>query len=271
VPVPSGGDTQGVGLGDWFAQQADECVVDARVLDASGSEEKFHSMKSIANFRLTGKSCFAGSRASGKIGGRNSSNSCWTIKVTQDVPTEAANCATVVAKIHDQERRDSMGCLGVLFALTRKQLERLLEANSDDQVKKQVRDMSEKGCYDFLVDTDKSWDAIHRCLSDGTLDFEGGTYPLNHCILAGKQLHEGKNYIVSFKRPDEVRDIAAALKKVTEPWFRERYFALTKTDFPQEICLDDEWDYTLHYLKHITEFYQQATMTERAVIFKVSL
>ncbi len=42
VPVPRGRDAEGVGLGDRLAQQVDQRVVDARVLDAGGSEEKSH-------------------------------------------------------------------------------------------------------------------------------------------------------------------------------------------------------------------------------------
>ena len=38
VPVPRGGNAEGVGLGNRFAQQVDQRVVDARVLDASGGE-----------------------------------------------------------------------------------------------------------------------------------------------------------------------------------------------------------------------------------------
>ncbi len=42
VPVPRGGDAEGVGLGDRFAQEVDQRVVDARVLDAGGREQKLH-------------------------------------------------------------------------------------------------------------------------------------------------------------------------------------------------------------------------------------
>jgi len=42
VPVPRSGDTQGVGVGDRFAQQVNQRVVNARVLDAGGSEKKLH-------------------------------------------------------------------------------------------------------------------------------------------------------------------------------------------------------------------------------------
>ena len=40
--VARGGDAEGAGLGDRFAEQVDQRVADARVLDASGSEKKPH-------------------------------------------------------------------------------------------------------------------------------------------------------------------------------------------------------------------------------------
>src|SRR5207248_1676378 len=43
VRVRRGGDAEGVGLGNRLPQEADECVVDAGVLDAGGREKKLHA------------------------------------------------------------------------------------------------------------------------------------------------------------------------------------------------------------------------------------
>jgi hypothetical protein len=43
VPVRRGGDQEGAGIGDRFAQQADQRVVNALVLDTSGREQKPHA------------------------------------------------------------------------------------------------------------------------------------------------------------------------------------------------------------------------------------
>jgi hypothetical protein len=42
VGVPRGGNAEGAGLGNRFAQEVDQGVVDAGVFDASRSEQKFH-------------------------------------------------------------------------------------------------------------------------------------------------------------------------------------------------------------------------------------
>jgi hypothetical protein len=43
VPVRRGRDTEGAGLGNRFAQEVDQRVLDARVLDASGREKKLQA------------------------------------------------------------------------------------------------------------------------------------------------------------------------------------------------------------------------------------
>ena len=54
VPVPRSGDAEGVGLGDRFAQQVDQRVVDARVLDAGGREKKLHDASPIRRMGFAG-------------------------------------------------------------------------------------------------------------------------------------------------------------------------------------------------------------------------
>ena len=66
VPVPRGGDAEGVGLGNRFAQQVDQRVVDTGVFDASGSEQKFHD-SSPCRFHMSCKATFALTFSSGSI------------------------------------------------------------------------------------------------------------------------------------------------------------------------------------------------------------
>jgi len=82
----------------------------------------------------------------------------------------------------------------VHFAITSEQ-ERLLLAADDegdrDAVDELLEDIEELWDDDALkVDTDKAWDTIHRCLTDGTLEPEGGEYPLSYAILGGRHLHD---------------------------------------------------------------------------------
>lgn len=97
-----------------------------------------------------------------------------------------------------------MACRGVHFAITGADAERLLAAPNDGAVLGIVQDeIDERWDEDWLFQSDKAWDAIHRCLTDGTLGPDGGSYPLKLAVLSGRQLHEGEGYIVSLVKPAE--------------------------------------------------------------------
>jgi hypothetical protein len=63
-----------------------------------------------------------------------------------------------------------MSARGVHFAVTAEQLAQMLDAvGDDDRVVSIVEDIEEAWDEDFLAESDKAWDAIHRCLTDGHL------------------------------------------------------------------------------------------------------
>ena len=72
-----------------------------------------------------------------------------------------------------------MASLGVLFALTEKQTKHLMKAHGDEEVLELIEEIEEAWDKESLQETDMAWDAIHRCLSDGSLNPEAGTYPFN--------------------------------------------------------------------------------------------
>jgi hypothetical protein len=43
--VYRGGNEKSVGPGNWFAQEINQCIVDAPVADTGGSEKKLHHLK----------------------------------------------------------------------------------------------------------------------------------------------------------------------------------------------------------------------------------
>jgi len=78
---------------------------------------------------------------------------------------------------------------------------------------------------------DKSWDALHRLLTDGELGCGNGRYPWSHVVLGPKQLHEADDYFISFVSPEQVRDVAAALQPITRESFAERYRTIVPRDY----------------------------------------
>jgi hypothetical protein len=124
--------------------------------------------------------------------------------------------------------------LGVHFAITPEQERTLLAAGAEGDtyaVDELVEEIEESWTDNGLkVDTDKAWDAIHRCLTDGALDPDGGEYPLSHAVLGGRHLHDG--YYVVYLRSAEVHDVADALRGVDRTSLRGRFDAIDDPDYP---------------------------------------
>jgi Domain of unknown function (DUF1877) len=160
-----------------------------------------------------------------------------------------------------------MGALGVHFALTKDQADSVLAAKSDRKLMDLVEQMEKAWDESFLAQSDKAWDAIHRCLTDGSLLYESGEYPLNHCICGGRQLYRGRNYTVSFVSVGQVKDVAEALGTITQRWMRQRY-DLIGADYDRELD-DEDFDYTWSNFLDVRRFYGKAAEARRAVIFTV--
>jgi hypothetical protein len=161
-----------------------------------------------------------------------------------------------------------MSARGVHFAITPEQEQALLAARSDRKVMALVEEIEDGWEEPFVCETDKAWEAIHRCLTDGTLLYVSGEYPLNHCICGGRQLlQDEEDYTVSYVSAPQVKDVAAALAGITEEWLRQRYDKLDPAEYP---CMDDEdFDYVWEWFSDLCAFYQRAAAAGRAVIFSV--
>ena len=171
-----------------------------------------------------------------------------------------------------------MSCLGVHFAITPAQMERLVEITEDEEcddtdeaLHEAVAEIEERWQTKYLHQTDKAWDAIHRTLTldhtpKGRLDPEAGEPPLNLVIIGGDQLYEGDDYTISLIAPEEVVAVAAALSKVSEAWMRERFFQLKKKNTQYDID-EDQFDYMYSNFKGLPKFFARAANEGRAVIF----
>lgn len=135
--------------------------------------------------------------------------------------------------------------LGVHFAISAEQERSLLSADdaSDFDAVAELLEELEESWDDarLKVDTDKAWDAIHRCLTDGTLDPDGGEYPLSHAVLGGRHLHD--DYYVVYVSPDQVRDVANAIRGVEREWLRRRFDAINDPDYSGAHD-DQDFEYT---------------------------
>lgn len=122
----------------------------------------------------------------------------------------------------------------------------------------------------FVCETDKAWNAIHRCLTDGTLLYVSGEYPLNHCICGGRQLLRGPDYTISYVSAFQVKDVDAAMQAVDSDWMRRRYNQLDASAYDEVEIGEDDFEYTWENFRELTCFYRVAAENDCAVLFTVS-
>ncbi|MEV7559577.1 YfbM family protein [Streptomyces sp. NPDC089795] len=161
-----------------------------------------------------------------------------------------------------------MGGRGVHFAIDAVMVARLLEAEEDEDTALIVEEIEESWDRPFLFETDKAWDALHRCLSDGTLELSGGSYPLSHVVLGGAQVYEGEEYVVALVRVEQVPEVAAAMARIDKEWLRQRYDTM---EFPgyQGVRGDEDFAYTWANFRGLDGFFEAAARAGHAVIFTV--
>jgi hypothetical protein len=166
-----------------------------------------------------------------------------------------------------------MGCLGVHFALDEKTVQRLKTLESDeerlDYVQEEIEESFLADHREWCQETDKAWDAIHRSLTDGQLEWENGTYPLNHTILGGEILCGEDDYIMSLKTPAQVQDTAAALQQVSQPEFRAAYFRMDACEYGFPLS-EEDFEYTWEWFEQLKPWFARAATAGRYVLFTAS-
>lgn len=162
-----------------------------------------------------------------------------------------------------------MGCLGLHFSLDAQQVEAIEAIEDEDERVSHVQDEFEEQLWTAdpsrAQETDKAWDGIHRALTDGSLSWGDGT-PLSQAILGGELLYEEDDYILSLKSPDEVKQIAAALREVTRERLRAGYDRIDAKSYGGELS-DRDFEYTWTWFEKLVGFYERAAAAGRFVLF----
>ena len=164
-----------------------------------------------------------------------------------------------------------MACRGVFFALTPPQREHLLSLNTDSERLEYIQeDIEASWDQAHLLETDKAWDAIHRCLNNGTLTVGHAGSPLGKLIVGGTQLYsDTQAYIVNLVNHGELAEISDLLKTVNKVWMKAQYERLRDSDYPREFISDQHWEYTWDWFSGIPDFIARANQEGRSVIFTV--
>jgi hypothetical protein len=156
--------------------------------------------------------------------------------------------------------------LGVYFALKAKDATNLFDAAGDEEaLEVLLEEMEEEWDEAWLLEVDKAWDALHRCLTNGSLSFESLS-PLHQCVLGGRQLYPGEDCIVSFLDSENVKNVAAVIQPIDETWMRQKYEKIPPESYPDPLS-EDDFQYIWTTFTEVKTFYRKAARYNRAVIF----
>ncbi len=163
-----------------------------------------------------------------------------------------------------------MACLGVLFSLDNSAVSKLKSFESDEERLNYLQENIEESLMtnepERYAEFDKSWDALHRSLTDGKLEWANGSFPLNHVILGGEVIYFEDDYIMSLKTPDQVIKIAEAIIDVTQKDLREGYNKIDSKDYGFDLT-DEDFEYTWTWFQESLEFWKKAALENRYVLF----
>ena len=165
-----------------------------------------------------------------------------------------------------------MACLGVLFSLDEKTVSKLKSFKSDaerlDFLQEDIEETIMNNEPERFAEFDKSWDALHRSLTDGKFEWTNGTFPLNHVILGGEQIYHTDDYIMSLKTPEQVEKIALAIENISREDLRKGYNNINSKDYGFDLT-DDDFEYTWTWFQDSLEFWKKAASEKHYVLFTV--
>lgn len=165
-----------------------------------------------------------------------------------------------------------MACLGVLFSLDEAESLKLKAFSSDENRLEYLQEELETIYFDEyperVAELDKSWDALHRSLTNGQLLYDNGTYPLNHVILGGEILYTSGDYIMTLKTPAQVKEIAEKLAGLDKAMLRKGYDQIDAASYGDPLT-DDDFEYTWDWFVESIPFWKRAASENRFVLFTV--
>jgi hypothetical protein len=176
-----------------------------------------------------------------------------------------------------------MSCLGVHFAITPEEAAKLEKLDNDDERIDFIgEEIEQSWVEEFVVESDKAWDGIHRCLGEFPPDTpwfypvnpesgaharveDYGSEPLRLAVLGGKKIMDDESqYFIRLVRPEQVADIAAAMKALDREQMHERYFRHCKGAWPE--YGEEDFGYIWDYFKEIRDFYGRMVGNGRYVV-----
>ena len=157
---------------------------------------------------------------------------------------------------------------GTYLILQREDSKRLQTLDQDEAVRAAVCELKRSKTYrdaGLVLECGDCWNAIHRCLSDGTLDPDVGEFPLNNLVLGGKRLFKGSGFYAVLVRPDIVPFVAESARDVKRSELRELYFNWTAS--VRSGTERKEFDRVWSLFRQIQQLFDDASADRAAVLF----
>ena len=153
--------------------------------------------------------------------------------------------------------------------LKREDSKRLQTLDQDEAVRAAVCELKRSKTHrdaGLVLECGDYWNAIHRCLSDGTLDPDVGEFPLNNLVLGGKRLYKNSDFYAVLVRPDIVPFVAESARDVKRSELRELYFKLDPQAYGREPS-EKEFDRVWSLFRQIQQLFDDASADRAAVLF----
>jgi hypothetical protein len=157
--------------------------------------------------------------------------------------------------------------LGVHFALGKRDLARVLAVEAPEALVELITEELEErylASGRWAFQSDKAWDGLHRCLTDGRLLYATGPFPRAYAVLGGEPLDAGDDFTACLARPPQVAAASAALATLDESWLRARYDRLPRTYGARS---DEDFAYLWTNFVGSRRFLARAARAGRATLF----
>jgi hypothetical protein len=162
-----------------------------------------------------------------------------------------------------------MANLGVLFAIDEQTVKKLKAFGTDedrlDFLQEEIEATIMGGEPANFAELEKSWDALHRSLTGGQLEWNSGQFPLSHVILGGESIYGRDNYIMALKTPQQVCEISKAVQKLSKAELRAGYGKINKKEYAQ--FSEDDFEYTWDWFQDSLAFWRNAAEQKKFVLF----
>jgi len=158
---------------------------------------------------------------------------------------------------------------GIHFALSEEEDRLFQEVRTPGGVAAYLEVVCERITKPWHQGSDKAWEVIHRCLTDGYLHY--GRSALHKCILGNKNwMGQGTNNFVNYVKPADVQAVASALGPIAKSWMRRQYWEIDPDDYEEPLS-EEDFEYTWQSFQEVRKFYRQAAKAGRAVLFECTL